>query len=465
MTLIYYANSPNFFTDTFYSGFSMVGTDVLIDGNVSVEHPITGYRAEFTTDIPAELEAYFNADIPAFSATVSQIDFYDGFNNLVAQVVYDLTPALSAADLTFYLEFYEIVGAPSLLTTIMQNAALGPVSAIFDASFLAPAAGEFTLDTQAIPTYIWSTYSTLYASQHDDRLQASGEISQTIYGQGGNDTMIGSSRSHIFYGGAGDDTFVGSTNGTQFFGEDGVDVASFNGIYSDFLISTGFTGSATVIGFGGADTLVSTEYIKFENFNGVGYVTTHVDLFNLHGWSRSTQTNNLADQQTALEIIYDDGRQMTYSFSGTTRTGRVTTDVNDGHGWTTITETFNFAGQVDTRNIVDDNGLTFYTTFAPDGSSTRTVTDAADDFQWASVATAYDNSSTLTSHVVTFDNGIERNSAYAAGQLDTITITDGNDNHGWDRVVDTYNSAGFNTARDVYLDDGSTTHFEYLPLG
>ena len=471
MTLNYYANSPDFLVNAFFSGTSnplLVASDASLDGAVVLANPITNYSVTLTTDDPAALEFYFLFGIQVGpAAQILSMQIKDDSGTIVANLDYDAPNTLNAASFIGTLELVEATGNLSLLSGIAQNPVTPYQQQIFSAADMPESSSTYTFFMTLLPEYLWHDTYQITGSAFDDYMHPTGSSSQVqlLRGGAGNDTMFNYNGS-IFYGESGDDTFEArNTTGASFDGGTGTDIADYGRAVEDFTVGISGGGAAQVTRDGVTDTITNTEYLLFHRSASGETFSTLFDLAGQHDWFSVTQTTNASDEQTALTLEFTNGRTVTYQFDGTTRTGRTTSDNNDNYGWTSITDTLDPLGRITTRSTLLDSGLTANSTYAPDGSSTRTTTDAADDFVWASVASTYNNTGALTSHIVVFDNGIERSSAYTAGQLGTITITDGNDNHDWNRVVDTYNSAGFNTARDVYLDDGSTTHFDYLPLG
>lgn len=472
MTLNYSANSPDFLVNAFFSGTSnplLVASDASLDGAVVLANPITNYSVTLTTDDPAALEFYFLFGIQvAPAAQILSMQIKDNSGTIVANLDYDAPNALNAASFIGTLELVEATGNLSLLSGIAQNPVTPYAQQVFSAADMPESGGNYTFFMTLLPEYLWHDTYQIIGSAFDDYMHPTGSSSQVqlLRGGAGNDTMVSYNSASLFYGDSGDDTFEArGTSGANFDGGTGTDMADYARAVEDFTVAVFGGGAAQVTRSGLTDTISNTEYLLFHRSASGETFSTLYDLAGQHDWLSVTQTTNASDEQTALSLEFANGRTVSYQFDGTTRTGRTTSDNNDSYGWTSITDTLDPLGRITQRSTLLDSGLTANTTYAPDGSSTRTTTDAADDFVWASVASTYDNTGTLTSHIVTFDNGIERSSAYTAGQLSTITITDGNDNHNWDRVVDTYNPVGFNTARDVYLDDGSTTHFDYLPLG
>ncbi len=472
MTLNYYANSPDFLVNAFFSGTSnplFVSYDESLDGQVVLENATTNYSVTVVTASPNSLESYFHFGTPVdASAEILAMFVRDASDNIVAHLDYNGPTALNAASFIHTLETVDATGNLSLLSDIAQHPLTPYQQQVFSAADMPESSGPYTFFMTFLPEYLWHDTYQITGSAFDDYMHPTGSSSQVqlLHGGAGNDTMISYNSASLYYGDSGDDTFEArGTTGASFDGGTGTDMADYARAVDDFTVAVTGGGAAQVTRSGLTDTISNTEYLLFHRSASGETFSTLYDLAGQHDWFSVTQTTNASDEQTALSLEFANGRTVTYQFDGTTRTGRTTSDNNDNYGWTSITDTLDLLGRITQRSTLLDSGLTANTAYAPDGSSTRTTLDAADDFVWASVASTYDNTGTLTSHIVTFDNGIERNSAYTAGQLSTITITDGNDNHGWDRVVDTYNSAGFNTARDVYLDDGSTTHFEYLPLG
>ncbi len=77
-----------------------------------------------------------------------------------------------------------------------------------------------------------------------------------IYGDGGNDTIIGGRGAEILVGGAGNDTLDGNGN---------VDTAIVGGRRSAYTITQTSTGTFRVTGTDGTDTLTNIEYLQFDD--------------------------------------------------------------------------------------------------------------------------------------------------------------------------------------------------------
>lgn len=78
----------------------------------------------------------------------------------------------------------------------------------------------------------------------------------TLNGGGGNDTLLGGDEHDTLTGGAGNDTLDGGSN---------IDTAVFAGNKSAYTISQGASGTFTISGTDGSDTLSNVEYAKFDD--------------------------------------------------------------------------------------------------------------------------------------------------------------------------------------------------------
>jgi Ca2+-binding RTX toxin-like protein len=133
--------------------------------------------------------------------------------------------------------------------------------------------GNWVLETATGPieanNLINDTYSAslsmIKGTEGDDTLTGDG-LANTIYGYGGNDYIDGEAGPDLIYGGAGNDTIDGNFGNDTIYGEAGDDVLIDNqgsnyldgGEGADRLTSQALTGSYTLVGGLGNDTLTGT---------------------------------------------------------------------------------------------------------------------------------------------------------------------------------------------------------------
>jgi Ca2+-binding RTX toxin-like protein len=118
------------------------------------------------------------------------------------------------------------------------------------------------------------------ATENDDVLETGKAINSIIYGQAGNDTLIGNEKTDSLYGGSGDDTLQGGNGNDFLFGGSGLDKLQ-GGLGNDVL--EGNEGSDYLEGAFGSDTYIfekgfGIDIINDSSYNGYrGYGDNGID--------------------------------------------------------------------------------------------------------------------------------------------------------------------------------------------
>lgn len=101
-------------------------------------------------------------------------------------------------------------------------------------------------------------YFNIGNDRYDGR---SGIVGGTVYGNAGNDVLLGGSGSDALFGGVGDDMLTGGYGNDRLTGGEGYDEAIFGGRLSQYSVGT--FGGLTLSGVDGADTVYGIERLRF----------------------------------------------------------------------------------------------------------------------------------------------------------------------------------------------------------
>ena len=288
------------------------------------------------------------------------------------------------------------------------------------------------------------------------------DLSDLIYGLGGDDTIAGGAGNDTLRGNAGADVILGGLGDDGIGGGTGVDLVTYEGMGHEYSITLHENGLLDVTSDAdadrGTDLLVGVEQLDFEGsrFDGpIIIAETVFDSADAYDWTLEANSRDSAGDLLRTYQVLDDGREFEKLYAATGSTENWI-DTSGLFIWSSTLFTLNLAGEILTKEVLYDDGRISHTIYDNEGQGETTSADPENVYSWESVVTTLNEEGVRTGEVRTFDNGRVATSSFEEGILTQTVSEDAGNIAIWNTATQLYSANGEVAGRVFNYDDGRT---------